>query len=162
MDEQEALRLIARLDLKPHPEGGFFGETFRSLIDVGSPGATRSALTSIYYLLSAANFSAFHRLRSDEIWHHYRGAPVAIEIIDAAGAYWQAIVGDGKVWQAAIRAGSWFAAHIDEAGAHALVGCDVAPGFVYKEFELGTRDDLIAAFPQHRALIARWSRRVSS
>jgi uncharacterized protein len=158
MREEEAMRLIAQLELKPHPEGGFYGETFRSDIDVGVPGAMRAALTSIHYLLSGANFSAFHRLRSDEIWHHYRGAPVAVEIIDAGGSYRQAVIGDGSAWQAAIRAGSWFAAHVLHAEAYALVGCDVAPGFTFEEFELGTGDELTAAFPQHRAVIERFTR----
>ena len=158
MQEEEASRLIAQLVLKPHPEGGFYGETFRSAIDVGPPGAARAALTSIYYLLSAADFSAFHRLYSDEIWHHYRGAPAAVEMIDAGGSYRQAVLGDGRAWQAAIPAGSWFAAHVLDADAWALVGCDVAPGFTFEEFELGTRAELAAAFPQHRALIERFTR----
>ncbi len=158
MQEEEASRLIAQLELKPHPEGGFYAETFRSAIDVGAPGAARGALTSIYYLLSAADFSAFHRLRSDEIWHHYRGAPVAVEMIDADGWRRQAVLGDGNAWQAAIPAGSWFAAHVLDAGAWALVGCDVAPGFTFDEFELGTHAQLAAAFPQHGPLVERFTR----
>jgi len=158
MLEEEALRLVAQLELKPHPEGGYFAETFRSGIGVVAPWATRSALTSIYYLLSAANFSAFHSVRSDEIWHHYRGAPVAIEVIDADGCHQQVVIGDPNRWQAAIGAGSWFAAHVRDPNAYALVGCDVAPGFAFEDFRLGTREELTTSFPQHRALVERWTR----
>ena len=158
MREEEALRLVAQLGLRPHPEGGFFGETFRSGIEVDAPWAVRPALTSIHYVLSAANFSAFHRLRSDEIWHHYRGAPVAIEAIDAGGRHSRLVIGEANRWQAAIAAGSWFAAHVRDANAYALVGCDVGPGFAYEDFEIGTRDQLMAAFPQHRALVEQWTR----
>jgi predicted cupin superfamily sugar epimerase len=158
MHEEEALRLVAQLNLRAHPEGGYFGETFRSRIDVEAPWGTRPALTSIYYVLSAANFSAFHRLRSDEIWHHYRGAAVAIEVIETDGRHRQVVIGGASAWQAAIGAGSWFAAHVCDANAYALVGCDVAPGFAFEDFELGTRGGLTTAFSQHRALIERWTR----
>jgi predicted cupin superfamily sugar epimerase len=158
MLEEEALRLVAQLELRPHPEGGYFVETFRSGLDILASWATRPAVTSIYYLLSAANFSAFHRLRSDEIWHHYRGAPVAIEVIDAEGHYLPVVIGAANCWQAAIGAGSWFAAHVRVPNAYALVGCDVAPGFAYEDFSIGTREELTTSFPQHRALVERWTR----
>jgi uncharacterized protein len=158
MSEEEARHLVAQLNLKPHPEGGYFVETFRSGIQVRAPWSTRSAATSIYYLLSDADFSAFHRVRSDEIWHHYRGAPVAIEMIERDGRHRQIVIGQANRWQAAIPASSWFAAHVCGANAYALVGCDVAPGFTFEDFELGTGDALATAFPQHRALVERWTR----
>jgi len=158
MSEEEARHLVAQLNLKPHPEGGYFVETFRSGIQVRAHGSTRSAVTSIYYLLSDANFSAFHRVRSDEIWHHYRGAPVAIEVIEGDGRHRQIVIGQANRWQDAIAARSWFAAHVCTANAYALVGCDVAPGFTFGDFEIGTRNALATAFPQHRALIERWTR----
>jgi predicted cupin superfamily sugar epimerase len=158
MSTEEARHLVAQLNLKPHPEGGYFVETFRSGIQVCTPATTRSAVTSIYYLLSEVNFSAFHSVRSDEIWHHYRGAPVAIEMIDGDGRHDQVIIGRANHWQAIITAGTWFAAHACVPDAYALVGCDVAPGFAFDDFELGTRDTLITAFPQHRAIVERWTR----
>ncbi|MBV8531005.1 MAG: cupin domain-containing protein [Candidatus Eremiobacteraeota bacterium] len=157
MDEKEARRLVARLNLRPHPEGGFFGETFRSSIEIGKPWS-RPAMTSIYYLLSDRDFSGFHRLKSDEIWHHYRGAAVTIEIIERNGSHRRIVIGERACWQAAVAAGSWFAAHARGPGGYALVGCDVAPGFTYEDFELATRDALKRAFPQHRRLIERWTR----
>jgi len=152
------MRLISDLALKPHPEGGHYGETFRSNTDVTTPWAVRPALTSIHFLLSGEEFSSFHRLRSDEIWHHYRGAPVAIDVIDPDGLHERIVIGEKHRWQAAIRPGSWFAAHVPAAGAYALVGCDVAPGFDFADFEIGSRETLAATFPQHRALIERWTR----
>jgi predicted cupin superfamily sugar epimerase len=158
MLEEEAMRLVELLGLRPHPEGGYFGEAFRSCIEIEAPWAARAALTSIHYLLSRADFSSFHRLRSDEILHNYRGAPVTIEVITPEGNNRQVVIGDGKRWQAAIGAGAWFAAHVQRPDTYALVGCDVAPGFTYEDFEIGKRAALIRSFPHHRALIERWTR----
>ena len=93
----EAQRLIETFRLRPHPEGGWYRETYRSAERVTtSRGTVRSATTSIYFLLSAGAFSAFHRLSSDETWHFYRGDPVTIEIIDASGAYHDARARGGR------------------------------------------------------------------
>ena len=152
------MRLIADLSLKPHPEGGFYIQTFRSEISVTAPWAVRPAITSIHFLLSAVDFSSFHRLRSDEIWHHYRGAPVVIDVIHPDGAYERIVIGEKSRWQGSIRAGAWFAAHVARRNAYALVGCDVGPGFDFSDFEIAEREALAQAFPQHRALIERWTR----
>jgi uncharacterized protein len=154
----EASRLIAELGLRPHPEGGFFTESYRSTLHVASGAGSRHAITSIYYLLTGDTFSAFHRLTSDEIWHHYAGGELAIDAIDANGRYEQLTIGDGRRWQAAFSAGVWFAAHSVDAHGYALVGCDVAPGFEYDDFEIGSRAKLSRAFPQHAQLIERWTR----
>jgi uncharacterized protein len=154
----EAERLIRELGLKPHPEGGFYGETFRSRLQVATPQGERSAVTSIYYLLADDMFSAFHRLKSDEIWHHHRGDPVRIDIIEPDGAHRSVVIGDGNRWQAAIPAGAWFGASLCHSESFALVGCDVAPGFDFADFELGRRDELQAALPEHTSLIERLTR----
>lgn len=155
---ERAQRLIEQLGLQPHPEGGYFRQTYRSQITMETSRGTRHCLTSIYYLLADEMFSAFHRLISDEIWHHYCGSPVAIEVIDPHGRYTRVIIGDDGHHQATMPAGCWFAAHLCDATGYALVGCDVAPGFEYEDFEIGSRDWLVATFPQHRALIERWTR----
>lgn len=157
--QREAIALAERLQLKPHPEGGFYAETFRSDIGVQGPWAARAAMTSIYYLLSAQNFSAFHRVRSDEIWHHYAGAPVIVEIIDRTGNHRGVTIGDGNRWQCAVTGGQWFAAHVLPDDDYALVGCDVAPGFAFEDFELAERASLLASHPEHRAIIERYTRR---
>ena len=125
---QEADRLIALLDLKPHPEGGHFRETFR---DTGGDG--RSHSTAIYFLLKAGEASRWHRVDAAEIWHFYRGAPLELCIgkdiyvlgpdIDAAQA--PQIVVPPQAWQAARSLGDY-----------TLVGCTVAPGFEFSKFEI--------------------------
>jgi predicted cupin superfamily sugar epimerase len=155
----EAQRLIAAYRLQVHPEGGWFRETYRSAERVTtSRGVVRSATTSIYFLLTAETFSAFHRLASDETWHFYRGDPVAIEVIDASGKHESRVLGADDVLQTTIVAGAHFAAHVDAPDGYALVGCDVSPGFEFAEFQLTTRSMLTAAYPHLGPLIARYTR----
>ncbi|GAC1583733.1 MAG: cupin domain-containing protein [Candidatus Velthaea sp.] len=155
----EAQRLLIELKLQPHPEGGFFRETYRSPNRVTtSRGTTRSALTSILFLLTGESFSAFHRLTSDETWHFYLGSPLAVEIIDAAGRHERRTLSSRGPWQTAVPAGAHFGSHVLEPEGYALVGCDVAPGFEYADFHLATRSMLIAAYPQHAPLIVRLTR----
>ncbi len=154
---EEAARLIRDLGLRPHPEGGHFTETYRSGSSVVAGERTRSAVTSIYYLLTDDDFSAFHRLRSDELWHHHEGTDVAVECIDAGGSHRREVIGVGSR-QAVIPAGVWFAAHLVDTRGYALVGCDVAPGFEYEDFEIASRAALRSVYPQHAALIERLTR----
>jgi uncharacterized protein len=155
----EAKRLIAAFRLQPHPEGGWYRETYRSAERVTtSRGSVRSATTSIYFLLTAETFSAFHRLASDETWHFYRGDPVTIELIDASGMHESRVLGAGDALQTTIVAGTHFAAHVDAEGGYAFVGCDVAPGFEFADFHLTTRSMLTAAYPHQAPLIARFTR----
>jgi uncharacterized protein len=149
--------VIETLGLRPHPEGGYFRETFRSTISVATGALARDALTSIYYMLWAGEFSAFHRIASDEIWHHYRGSPVTLEMIGLEGVHAQVTIGTADCFQVAIPPNAWFAAHVDEG--YALVGCDVAPGFSFDDFMMGSREELVAAFPNHRSLIERFTRK---
>lgn len=155
----EAQRLIAELRLTPHPEGGYFRETFRSGDRVTTMrGTSRAALTSILFLLTGETFSAFHRLTSDETWHFYRGDPLTVEIIDAAGRHERRVLGPDGPWQAAVGAGAHFASHVENPIGYALVGCDVAPGFEFSDFFLATRGVLTAAYPQHAMLIGKLTR----
>ena len=155
----EARRLIAAYRLQAHPEGGWYRETYRSAERVTtSRGSVRSATTSIYFLLTAETFSAFHRLASDETWHFYRGDPATIEIIDASGKTERRVLGAEDVLQTTIVAGAHFAAHVDAPGGYAFVGCDVAPGFEFADFQLTTRSMLTAAYPHLGPLIARYTR----
>ena len=155
--------LIRRFDLKPHPEGGFFSETYRSvdavLRDDGST-QTRSASTAIYYLLCDGAHSAWHRIKSDEVWHFYAGEPLNVHVIDEAGSLithrlGNALVHPEAVFQAVVPAGRWFAAECADPATFALVGCTVAPGFEFSEFELANVAALKAQHPQHSAFIVR-------
>ena len=151
--------MVDSLRLRPHPEGGFFRETYRSSARVTTPlGTDRSALTSIYYLLTSDGFSAFHRLSSDEVWHHYRGSPLVLELIDPAGRHDSRMLGPDGPWQTTIPAGTHFAAHVDATDGWTLVGCDVAPGFEFADFHLTTRATLTAAYPHLGPLIAKYTR----
>ncbi|EIF29649.1 hypothetical protein BCh11DRAFT_05104 [Burkholderia sp. Ch1-1] len=158
--------LIRRLDLKPHPEGGFFSETYRSAERVirdkdGSGSAqTRSASTAIYYLLCDGAHSAWHRIKSDEVWHFYAGEPLNVHVLDESGALvthklGNALTHTNAVFQAFVPAGLWFAAECADPATFALVGCTVAPGFEFSEFELADVDALKARHPRHAALIER-------
>ncbi|REG59961.1 hypothetical protein B0G80_2737 [Paraburkholderia sp. BL6669N2] len=167
MPDSHAIKdeLIRRLELKPHPEGGFFSETYRSkervIRDKESGSAqTRSASTAIYYLLCDGAHSAWHRIKSDEVWHFYAGEPLNVHVLDETGALvthklGNALTHPDAVFQAVVPAGLWFAAECADPAAFALVGCTVAPGFEFSEFELADVDALKARHSQHAALIAR-------
>jgi len=153
------------LELRPHPEGGFFREVYRSddrIAQAGLPPryrGERSLSTSIYFLLLNGQVSRLHRLRSDEIWHFYEGGPVVVHTFRPGGAYAAVTLGRdasrGEVFQAAVRAGWWFGAEVAAGGSFGLVGCTIAPGFEFDDFELAQRADAIGLFPGHAALIER-------
>jgi predicted cupin superfamily sugar epimerase len=153
--------LIRRFDLKPHPEGGFFSETYRSAARVGrGDGSARSASTAIYYLLCDGARSAWHRIKSDEVWHFYAGEPLLVHVLDHSGALVTHRLGDAlthpeATFQAVVPAGLWFAAECADPATFALVGCTVAPGFEFSEFELADVDVLKRQFPQYSDLIGR-------
>lgn len=164
----DAAYWIDHLQLIPHPEGGFYRQTYRSGLTIAQAGLAasfsgdRAASTAIYFLLDGENFSAFHRLRSDEVWHFYAGAALSVHIIDPDGKYSRISLGGdpeaGQAFQAVVPAGCWFASHVMDWKSWALVGCTVAPGFEFEDFELARRNELVAAYPQHRGLIERLTR----
>ncbi len=160
--QTEKDELIRRFDLQAHPEGGFFRETYRSDARVlrDGPGDTRSASTAIYYLLADGAHSAWHRIRSDEVWHFYAGEPLLVHVLDEAGQLRSHRLGNalthaGAVFQAVVPAGLWFAAECADPASYALVGCTVAPGFEFSEFEIASVDELVKAYPAHRDVIVR-------
>lgn len=144
---------IRRLDLQPHPEGGHYRESYRSAERTGS----RNVSTAIYYLLREGECSRFHRLRSDELWHHYDGAPLTIHCLVPDRGYRALALGSGETErpQRIVPAGWWFGATCEEPGGFTLAGCTVAPGFEFADFELGRRADLVRDFPDCRAWIER-------
>ena len=129
-----AADVIARLDLKPHPEGGHYRETFRDS-RLGADG--RSASTAIYFLLARGQCSHWHRIDAVEVWHHYAGSALALQIADRDGQRTLRLGPDlaaGEVPQAVVPAQAWQAA--ESCGDWTLVGCTVAPGFDFATFEL--------------------------
>lgn len=159
----EYQHIVDQLGLLPHPEGGYYKETYRSenIINVleGFVGE-RCYCTSIYFLLTAENFSGFHKIKQDEIWHFYEGAPLTIHMISPDGKYSKQRIGmdweNGLLPQFTVPAGYWFASEVKED--FALVGCTVAPGFDFKDFELAKKQELSQRFPEHKEIIAKLTR----
>jgi hypothetical protein len=159
---------MEKLGLERHPEGGYFRQTYRADVEIAQEAlparftGPRRASTAIYFLLEAGDFSAFHRLRSDEVWHFYAGSPLIVHVIEPAGAYSRIDLGSGtdnrEVFQCMVRAGCWFGSELVEGGSYALVGCTVAPGFDFEDFEMGKRLELMRAYPEHRRVIERLTR----
>jgi len=164
----EAPAIIDHLNLSRHPEGGWYREVYRSdeILPAGSLperyNEPHSINTSIYFLLENGDFSAFHRIRSDETWHFYLGSPVIIYILSPDGKYREVILGnnliDNQELQYTILRDSWFAAKVHNAGSFALVGCTVSPGFEFSDFELAERQQLICLFPKYEELISSLTR----
>ena len=148
----DAEAVVRRLGLLPHPEGGFYRETFRSALTLDLPdGRRRAASTAIHYLLPAGAWSAWHRVASDEVWHHYDGGALRLHLLGVGTR----LLHDRDP-QATVPAGVWQAAEpVDEA---VLCGCTVAPGFEFEDFELGPADELVTAYPDEAALIRRLAR----
>jgi predicted cupin superfamily sugar epimerase len=159
---------IDKLNLTAHPEGGYYRESYRSELSIAREAlppqftGARLVSTAIYFLLEGENFSAFHRLRSDELWHFYAGSPITVHVIEPDGAYTVITLGSdpeaGEVLQAVVKAGRWFASHVRDPRSFALAACTVAPGFDFADFELGKRAELVRCYPQHRTLIESLTR----
>jgi len=158
--------LIERLGLAPHPERGFYVETYRAqqmLNGLPAYPGQRSASTAIYFLITRAQPTTYlHRLRSDEIFHFYEGGPLDVLLLAPDGAGEVRRLGTdlaaGERPQIVIRAGTWFAAELAPAATHCLFGCTVAPGFDFADFELAAGAELAARYPAHAPRIARMTR----
>ena len=180
-----ATHYIQALKLQPHPEGGYFAETYRAAESIpqdalpGRFSGARAFGTAIYFLLESHHISALHRIQADEIWHFYAGRPLEVFVINPDTTLTIIRLGSdptkGEVFQAVVPAGCWFGskptvdtatvdtAAVDTAAVDvtaadtnfSLVGCTVAPGFDFADFEMADRATLVAEFPQHRAVIER-------
>jgi predicted cupin superfamily sugar epimerase len=165
---KDAAYWIRQLGLEAHPEGGYYRQTYKA--DLLLPHASlppdftspRAVSTAIYFLVEGGNFSAFHRLRSDELWHFYAGGTLLVHVIEGGGRYLTIQLGNdpeaGDMFQGVVRAGCWFASEVKDGRSFALVGCTVAPGFDFEDFELAEREQLVRSYPQHRKVIAKLTR----
>jgi len=157
--------LIDRFQLEPHPEGGYFKETYRSEESIKKMAlpdrfsGDRSYSTGIYFLLAGTNVSKFHKIQSDEMWHFYEGDSLTIHEITPDGIYNKHLLGadieQGEQFQLVIRAGSWFGASVNDPNTYALVGCTVAPGFDFSDFVLAKRNELLADYPEYKEIIEK-------
>lgn len=153
---------IARLNLLPHPEGGYYREVYRSTFNVSpsNNAKTIGSCTSIHYLLQGEDFSAFHRLAYPELWYFHDGASLDVHSIDPAGNYSVKRLGkgEGESLSLAIEPGVWFAAEVHDKSGFALVSCVVAPAFDFSVFEMAKKDELIRQWPEHREVLERLCR----
>ncbi len=159
-------KFITLLELQPHPEGGWYREVYRSAEQHPAKGidfpAGRNFCTAIYFMITKGNFSAFHRIKSDETWHFYAGDALEIIEIDTAGNLKKTVVGSdviaGNFLQYTVPAGTWFASHVFSSGKYSLVGCTVAPGFDFRDFEMASRSEMLNEFPFHHETIINFTR----
>ena len=170
--------LVKKFNLQQHPEGGYYAEFYRSsdtVVPVNQKRyqkntveqsdeeqkIIRSATTSIYFLLDKENYSAWHVLKSDEIWHFYDGSPLHIHVIKEDGELVSHVLGNptGEItsasFQVLLKAGWWFAAEVIDKTSFTLAGCTVSPGFDFLDFKLADKDELTAQFPTHAAMISK-------
>ncbi len=161
-------QLIKQFNLQPHPEGGYYKETYRSaeiipvtVLDKRFKG-DRNFSTAIYFLLEKGNFSAFHKIQSDECWHFYTGGLLLVHVIHINGKFETIKIGNdilqGQVFQYVIPAGCWFASEPAPGSEFSFVGCTVAPGFDFDDFEMAKADELVKSYPKHEAIIKRLCR----
>jgi len=156
--------IIEKFNMTSHPEGGAFVETYKSPLSITATSfkGTRSSSTGIYFLLDKDDFSGFHRIQSDEMWHFYLGGPLVVVEITPAGKLIETIIGqdilNGQKLQYVVKAGHWFASYPQDQKEFSLVGCTVAPGFEFEDFELATADALVNLYPNHGEVICRLTR----
>ena len=159
---------IQALQLQEHIEGGSYARTYSSALIIPQDDlppefhGPRPASTAIYFLLQQDQFSALHRIAADELWHFYYGDPLIIYEIDQQGILIEHLLGSDPLnqecFQCAVKAGSWFGAKLKPGGNYALAGCTVAPGFDFEDFELAEREQLMALYPRHAAVITLLTR----
>ena len=163
MENAKIDQIIEKLELIKHPEGGYYKENYRSLGEIKPDSLWREAKeprsysTGIYFLLKEHQFSAFHKIKQDEMWHHYLGSTLLLHIIDPNGNYKSIKIGkkllEGEQLQYVVPANYWFASEVLNKDSFVLCGCTVSPGFDFKDFEMPARDILIKMFPKHRTII---------
>ncbi len=152
-------QIIQSLHLKPHPEGGYYRETYKCATFIPHSNPRRVYSTAIYYLLVPGAVSKIHRITADEIFHFYLGDPVTWVLLEPRGNMRKVIlgrdIGRGQQLQLAIPAGTWFGGYLSEGGSYGLMGTTVAPGFEFEDFELGVRSELLKAFAEAEKEIIR-------
>jgi len=155
--------LIFHYNLQPHPEGGWYAQSYRSSEIIPAAalpdrfGGDRVFSTAIYFLLEQGNFSAFHRIKSDECWHFYQGDPLEVFIIGTDRQLTIVTLGQdssrGQLFQYVVPANCWFASRLAKESKFCFVGCTVAPGFDFADFELANQTNLCSEYPEYSELI---------
>ena len=161
-------QLRQHYQMQPHPEGGYFLQTYKSFGSIPSSvlpegfSGPRPFSTAIYFLLEQGNFSAFHRIRSDECWHFYEGQCLLVHILNPEGLLRTIRLGpdiaNGELYQYVVPANCWFASEPAPGSIYSFVGCTVSPGFDFADFELAEAATLAADYPQQATIIRRLCR----
>ncbi|MEO5911671.1 MAG: cupin domain-containing protein [Pelobium sp.] len=158
---KNAAYFIDKLQMLPHPEGGFYKETYRSAALIPNfSGDQRSISTAIYFLLEKDNRSHFHRIKSDELWFHHYGETLEILSIQngkLVSTFLGSDLENGEVLQTTIPANTWFASKMKNYSGFGLVSCTVAPGFDFADFEMAKKNELIKEFPDLEMIINEMS-----
>jgi predicted cupin superfamily sugar epimerase len=160
---KEALYWIRKLNLQKHLEGGYFVETYKSEKFINPPyyDGPRHTCTAIYYLLVGKQFSSFHRIKSDELWHFYTGSSLTLHIIERNEELNEVRLGsnidNGESFQAVVKSESWFAASVNDDNSYSLVGCIVSPGFDYRDLEVGDMETLTKRYPQYKSILKKYT-----
>lgn len=146
---------IKKLELLPHPEGGYYRENFRSnnIVDL-EVGSQRAAATSIYYLLRSGDKSHLHYLAADEVWYYHAGGSAIVHLFLEDGTYTNINVGPHDSLQVVIPRGTVFGATLEAQSDFILVGCMVAPGFEFEDFKLVTKEEMLSKYPNYQQLIS--------
>lgn len=156
--KERVQQLVSQLNLLPHPEGGFYKETYRSIDLVKTPNGERNICTVIYFLLTSDDVSKFHRIQSDEHWFWHEGSSLTIHVLDQT-KYQKITLGPiqeiGSQPYQCVAAEKIFGSTVDAPDSYALVSCVVSPGFDFGDFELMKKKDLEAEFPDHLEIISR-------
>ncbi|WP_274308610.1 cupin domain-containing protein [Solibacillus daqui] len=152
-------QLIEALQLEPHPEGGFYRSTMRDNEKLILAHGERPLYSSIYFLLRSQDISHLHRLQSDEVWYYHGGSALTIHMIYEDGTYEAKKLGlnieNGEQPQILVEKGTIFGSSVEEENTFGLVGCMVAPGFDFEDFELFTQQQLLEIYPQHEVIIKK-------
>lgn len=150
---------INQLALEAHPEGGYYKRIYASSATISTASGERPLATSIHYLLEQNDFSAWHRIKSDELWYFHSGGQLKIHMIHPTGSLETITLGEDQL-MAAVPAGVWFCAEpaFESQHSYTLVSCVVTPGFDFEDFEMGDAEDLVTVYPQHRDIICRLCR----
>ena len=150
--------LVKKLDLKAHPEGGYYSATYLSGLDLETKEGVRSLATCIYFLMTSDNVSKFHSIAGDEIWFYHEGSPLTVHILSAKG-YEKLLVGpldnEGHRPQQLVPPGVIFGSTVEQPDSYSLVSCMVAPGFDFRDFRLYAREELLAKWPDAKEIIER-------
>ena len=162
-EDMTAKQMINQYDLQPHPEGGWYKETYRSNETIPADSlpsrfdGERNFSTAIYFLLEQVNFSAFHKIKSDECWHFYAGQALHVYVLYDDGKLETIKLGsdilNGELFQYVVPANCWFASRPAPGSAFCFVGCTVAPGFDFADFEMAKGEQLLGLYPEHAEMM---------